>query len=131
MSRLDTSGELLTHADWQETLVSETRLLGQECAVCERRMATPKAACIRCGSRDVRTISLPSTGTVFSETTARVAPAGFDGGYQLIIVEFDSARILGRVEGEPDLDIGDRVQLVDSFEMDGDAVPVFATADRE
>lgn len=114
----------LTHDAWASAL-REGDLLGQRCADCGHETAAPKAACVRCGSRDVETVSLPTTGTVHSATTIAVAPEGYDGPYRIAIVELGAARVLGRLEGEAA--IGDRVELTGAIAEAGedDPAPLF------
>ncbi|WP_254809899.1 Zn-ribbon domain-containing OB-fold protein [Natronosalvus amylolyticus] len=113
--------EQLNHRTWTQAL-REGRLLGQRCRDCGAETATPSGACNTCGSRERETIELPTTGTLYTETTVAVAPQGFDGGYRVGIVDLGSTRVMARLEG--DSDIGDSVELAGVLEVDS-PVPVF------
>ncbi|WP_332899575.1 Zn-ribbon domain-containing OB-fold protein [Haladaptatus sp. CMSO5] len=114
--------ESLTYESWSESLKNGT-LLGQECADCGHQTAAPKAACVRCGSRDIATIELETTGEVYSETTIAVSPLGFDAGFKLAVVQLGEAKTVGRVNDG--VEIGDTVTLSDVFEHEGQPSPVF------
>lgn len=114
----------LTYASWKRAL-REGVLLGQECADCGHATGAPKAACSRCGSRDLEAVELPTTGTVYSETTITVPPRQFtdDDAYQVAIVELDTARVMARIDGTAE--IGDEVRLQGTLEADDAPAPVF------
>lgn len=115
----------LTHEEWNEA-VREGTLLGQACPDCDALQGTPKAACPHCGSKDLETVELPASGTVYTETTINVPPTGLDErGYQVAIVQLGDARVMGRLEDER-VEIGDRVRL-SGFDEDreGYATPRF------
>ncbi|MFC6991027.1 Zn-ribbon domain-containing OB-fold protein [Haladaptatus sp. GCM10025707] len=121
MSQLEIP-EHLKYDSWSEALKQGT-LLGQECADCGHQTAAPKAACVRCGSRDIETIELETTGEVYSETTIAVSPVGFEAGYKIAIVHLGEAKAVGRVSG--DVEIGDTVTFSGAFEHDGQPTPQF------
>lgn len=114
----------LTHKEWKQALEDDV-LLGQACADCGHETAAPKAACARCGSRDVDAVELPTAGTVYTETTVSVAPQQFgdDAPYTVAIVTLGDARVMARVEGT--VDIGDDVRLQGHVEADGEVAPLF------
>lgn len=115
--------EELTHATWAAAL-RDGRLLGQACTDCDHVAGAPKAACAHCGSRDLATVRLPTTGTVYTETTVMVPPEGFEqGGYQVGIVAVGDARVMARFETA--VEIGDEVTLSGYLATDGDPVPTF------
>ncbi|WP_255194316.1 Zn-ribbon domain-containing OB-fold protein [Natronobeatus ordinarius] len=115
--------ELLTHQTWADAL-RDGELLGQRCPECGHETAAPKAACGRCGSRALETVALPTAGTVYTETTMSVVPRGFEGPYQVGVVDLGEARVLARLEGE--VAIGDRVELEGALEVDGEVAPLFS-----
>lgn len=119
------ASEVLTHAEWAAAL-ADGELLGQRCSDCGHGTAAPKAACARCGSRRLETVSLPTEGVVYSETTVAVAPAGFDGdgGYRVAVIDLGDARVLGRLEGKAG--IGDQVEFVGPLEDCEEVAPLFA-----
>ena len=112
----------LTHAGWSRAL-RDGVLLGQHCPDCGHATAAPKAACAKCGSREIGVVQLPTDGEVYTETTVAVAPAGFEAPYQVALVSLGEATVLAHVDGEAS--IGDAVELCDTVEADGGPVPVF------
>lgn len=115
-------GADITYADWADAL-DDGAILGQRCDECGHATAAPKAACARCGSRDLDAVALPTKGTVYSETALGVTPAGFDDSYQVALVTLDDARIMVHVNGE--VSIGDTVAFVEVVRTDGTVAPVF------
>jgi uncharacterized OB-fold protein len=114
----------LSYDEWADA-VREGRLLGLACS-CGHTNGSPTAACPHCGSRDLKRVDLPTEGVVHTETTIQVPPSAFETrGYQVVVVEVGSARVMGRV-GEPEVEIGDEVTLTDTIaEDDGRPAPVF------
>lgn len=115
----------LTHEAWAEALENGDPL-GVECPACGYVSATPKAACVRCGSRDVSTVDLPTTGSVYSKSTIEVAPGNQGSGYQIALIDLGDARMLGRIADGMHVDIDDDVELRGTYEYDHDVVGVFA-----
>lgn len=106
----------LTHSEWTDA-VRDGELLGQSCGDCDATQGTPKAACPHCGSRDLETVELPSTGEVYTETTINVPPSTVEErGYQVAVVQLGGARVLGRLVDQ-DVEIGDTVG-VSGFDED-------------
>lgn len=120
--------ETLRYDDWARA-VTEGRLLGQACPDCGHVAGAPKGACAQCGSRDVETVELPTTGEVYTETTVHVPPVQFEErGYQVALVQLGDARVMVRIEGDH-VDIGEEVTLSDyTDEDDGHPAPVFDRA---
>ena len=114
----------LTHEAWAKALESGNPV-GVECSECDYVSASPKAACVRCGNRDVSIVDLPTTGRVYSKTTIEVAPKNQGSGYQIALIDLGNARILGRIADDTHVDIDDDVQLHDTYEYDRDIVGVF------
>jgi uncharacterized OB-fold protein len=109
----------LSYHDWAAA-VREGRLLGQSCEDCGHIGGVPSGACQECGSRSLSTVELPTTGTVYSETTINVPPAGFEErGYQVAVVDLGDARVMARLEGDH-ADIGDEVALSGHIDTDED-----------
>lgn len=107
----------LTHEEWS-IAVREGELLGQACPDCGAKQGTPKAACPHCGSRELETVDLPSEGTVYTESTINVPPLGIEErGYQVAVVDFDGARVMGRLDDQ-DVDIDDTVEVAGFDEDD-------------
>lgn len=95
----------LSYDEWQ-TALAAGNLLGVACR-CGAVAATPKRACPACGGRDLTQQTLPTTGTVYSETTIAVPPAGHDPGV-VAVVDLGPTRLLGRITSQaPEDDAGD------------------------
>jgi uncharacterized OB-fold protein len=126
MSQTTELPETLTYHSWASA-VKAGRLLGQECPDCGRVAGTPKAACAHCGSLDVVTVELPTTGEVYTVTTVMVPPEQFEErGYQVAVVQLGEARVMARIVGE-EVSIGDEVELDGYIDTDdGHPAPVFS-----
>jgi len=114
--------ERLNHARWAEA-IRDGVLLGLQCEDCGHVAGIPKSVCPNCKSRNVSATELPSTGSVYSETTIEVTPAGQDDIYQVAIVDLGETRVLARIDG--DVEIGDEVELQGSLEYEDMPGPVF------
>lgn len=114
----------LSHERW-ELALSEGAVLGLRCEECGYVTATPKAACTRCGSRSISVVELPDVGTVYTKTTIQVAPDEHGHGYQIALVDLGDARLLARIADGERVDIGDEVELMGTYEYEGDLAAVF------
>ncbi|MGA9400626.1 Zn-ribbon domain-containing OB-fold protein [Haladaptatus sp.] len=114
----------LTYADWRAYLKAGD-LVGLECESCGTVTATPKRACVECGDRNLDTHTLPNVGVVHSETTITVPPVGFEGPYQVAVVDLGDTKILGRIGGDEEVNIGTTVECTDTVELDGMPAPMF------
>jgi len=112
----------LSFKSWQKAL-REGCLLGHECEDCGWVTSFPRGACDHCGSRSLTVTGLPETGEVFSETQVNVAPAGFEGGYRLALVDLNGTHVLARIDGDAEID--DTVTFSDVFEGSDDPAPIF------
>ena len=112
----------LTASAWGRAL-REGVLLGQACPSCGHVTGAPKAACARCGERDLALEALPTVGEVYTETTIAVPPEGFEGPYRVGLVQLGDARVLGRIPD--DAAIGDEVSLSGVVEADDRVAPRF------
>ena len=108
--------------EWRENLESGV-LLGLKCESCGHVTATPKRACLSCGSQELEATELPKGGTVYSETTINVPPMEVDGPYQVAVVDLGDTRLLVRVDGTTE--IGDTVEFTDTVVMANLPAPVF------
>lgn len=115
-------GDGLTAKAWRRAL-RDGLILGQRCPDCGHVTAAPKAACARCGARDLGVESLPVSGEVYTQTTIAVAPEGFEGPYRVGVVDLGDARVLGRLPGSAE--IGDAVSLAGVVEADDRVAPRF------
>ncbi|GAB7011028.1 Zn-ribbon domain-containing OB-fold protein [Halorubrum trueperi] len=110
------------YEEWREQLEAGV-LLGLECRSCGHVTATPKRVCINCGARELDAVELPTRGTVYSETTIEVTPEGFDGPYQVVMVELGSVHLLVRVDGT--VEIGDVAEFTGTVVTEDLPAPVF------
>ena len=117
----------LSYAEWASA-VREGSLFGLACEECGHTNGVPTGACPHCGNRDLEAVSLPTEGTVHTETTIQVPPDGFDErGYQVAVVEVGDARVMSRIaDGSASVAIGDAVALSGVITEDEDhPAPVF------
>jgi hypothetical protein len=114
----------LDYATWAEAL-REGTLFGLACS-CGHTNGSPTGACPHCGSRDLERVELPTEGTVHTETTIQVPPAGFEErGYQVGVIELGASKVTVRFAGSG-IEIGDEVRLAGVFdEDDGHPAPLF------
>ncbi|AGN01800.1 hypothetical protein L593_09275 [Salinarchaeum sp. Harcht-Bsk1] len=112
-----------SYEEWRRSLWEDETILGQRCGDCGHATAAPKAACARCGSRDLDRIELPTEGEVWARTRIEIAPADFDGPYTVALVDLGEAKVLARLTDE--FAIGDSVALTDVYEGDLGPAPVF------
>lgn len=118
----------LSHERWEKALCEGT-ILGVRCEECDTVTATPKAACTGCGSRSLTVVELPETGVVYTKTTVEVAPEEHGSGYQIAVVDFGEARLLGRVADGDRVEIGDETRLKRTYEHAGDIAAVFESVE--
>lgn len=112
----------LTFEVWENEL-REGHLVGHQCQLCSEVTTFPRGACDHCGSTDLLAVELPTTGTVYSETTVYVAPEDFESGYQLSLIDLGGTHILARTEDNVEID--DTVQFNGIVENIGLPAPVF------
>lgn len=117
VARYVDADERLTYDTWVQALEADGVLLGQHCTDCGHATGAPKAACARCGSRDVETVQLPTQGTVFTESQINATPDAFEGPHQVGMVDLGEARIMAQFDS--DVAIGDDVELVGTVEDTG------------
>ncbi|MCW2495138.1 OB-fold domain-containing protein [Jatrophihabitans sp.] len=107
----DTSGY------WQAA--SEGRLVVQECLSCHAVLHLPKPFCHHCESWDVGWREVSGDGTVFSWTVVEhQVHAAFPVPYTIVLVELvdaPGARLIGHLDGAPELTVGQplRVRFVE------------------
>ncbi|MFC6835247.1 Zn-ribbon domain-containing OB-fold protein [Halomarina ordinaria] len=118
----------LSYDEWAASL-REGTLLGVTCADCGTTYGTPFSVCNECGGRDLDATDLPEDGEVYSVTTVNVPPVGFEGPYQVALVQVGPARVTARIADDDEVDIGDGVVLDGAMEADdGHPAPVFRRA---
>lgn len=84
---------------WRERIV-KYRLLGSKCADCGKISYPPRRACPRCGSTNLKEISLLKRGKVLSYTVIRAPPQGYlkYSPYIIALIELENgARILAQL----------------------------------
>ncbi|OYT49915.1 MAG: transcriptional regulator [Desulfurococcales archaeon ex4484_204] len=76
-------------------------LIATKCSNCGYVSYPPKAACPKCGSRNVEEIKLPGRGRVVTYTVINVPIKGFEDSTPLLIaiVEINNARIMCQLVG--------------------------------
>lgn len=83
--------------DWTQ---GEPVLLTSRCAACSHAWYLPRAACPRCGGREVRRTKSAGAGVVFASTTVHRLPAGIGdsaGPIGIALVDLDEGiRVMGR-----------------------------------
>jgi uncharacterized OB-fold protein len=99
----------------------------RRCNGCDAVLHMPRAYCHSCGSWEGRWESVAGTGTVYSWTVVehQVHPA-YPVPYTVVLVELDdvpSARLVGRLDGAPELAIGSPLEVWFETTADGTVVP--------
>ena len=88
-----------------EGLFDDRGLLGGLCHACGRRHFPLATSCPWCGSPDVESVTLSTTGTLWAWTAVNAAPPGYDGGipYGFGVVDLpdDGLQVVSRLT-EPD-----------------------------
>ena len=98
-----------------------------ECAVCGRALHMPRRWCHHCRQGEIRWRAVRPSGTVHSFTVvAHQVHPDFPVPYTIVLVDLDDApgvRLAGRLEGRPEIRIGDRVDAGFRPLDDGTALP--------
>lgn len=92
---------------------AEGRLVVRHCTQCGATLHMPREYCNHCGSFEGEWRTVAPTGTVYSYivVTHQVNPA-FPVPHTILLVELDEepgVRLIGRLDGRPDVRIGQRV----------------------
>jgi uncharacterized OB-fold protein len=82
----------------------------------------PQAVCPTCGDDDLSTTPLPDAGTVVTFTEIAVPAPAFAGQTPVVVIaDFGSVRLTGRLVGDPDaLAVGAQVVPTVATSPDGD-----------
>jgi uncharacterized OB-fold protein len=112
---------------------TEPHLIGATCQTCRRQHFPSTATCPYCGSQDVESGALPTTGRLWAWTSVTAAPPGYAGPvpYGFGVVELgESLRVVSRIT-ESDtaaLRPGQEMRLIldEVGERDGQAVVSWA-----
>jgi uncharacterized OB-fold protein len=99
----------------------------QLCSKCHQPIHLPRPQCPRCGSTDTSWREVEPAATVYSWAVVRhgVHPA-FPVPYTLVLVElrqYPQVRLLGRLDGDPDLVEGQRLRIRFDHNATGIALP--------
>jgi len=88
-------------------LYSPSGLIGGGCRGCGRRHFPRAVPCPWCGSDDVESVTLATTGTLWGWTAVTAAPPGYDGpvpyGFGVVELPDDGLRVVTRL-ADADLD---------------------------
>ena len=93
------------------------RLIGNRCLRCGTRFFPPRQVCTECRSTEFEPFSFSGRGKLYSFTTLRQAPAGFEDQtpYSVGMIQLDEGpmveAMLTDVDPE-DLEVGMRVEMV-------------------
>jgi len=99
----------------QQQIVKK-RLYGSKCGRCGHIAFPSVAVCPKCGpmhSEEVKAHELPSEGTVTTWTKLHVAPKGFPLPLLHCVLDLGGVKILGTVQGNHVIQIGDRLMIVE------------------
>jgi len=94
---------------------AEGRLVFRACQDCDHALHPPTDHCPHCGGWNTAWRDAKGSGTLYSWTTVthQIHPA-FPAPYTLVVVELDDApevRLVGRVDGTPELAAGQPMQV--------------------
>ncbi len=123
---LDTAGYFRAAADGHLTV--------RRCTACDAVLHVPVAYCRHCGGFEGRWAEVSPTGRIYSYTvvTHQVHP-DFPVPYTVILVELDDlpeVRLVGRLDGRPDVFIGQPVVAEFAPLSDDAALPTWRLRER-
>ncbi len=98
---------------WDE--LEEGRLTSTQCRDCGHLSYPPAALCPKCLHQDLSWVTLPETGSLYSQTTIYRGAGAWDKEtpYRIAIIDLDDGpRVLTRLEGDSACPPGTRLQLV-------------------
>ena len=82
-------------------LFTESGLLGGACGACGKRHFPVAVPCPWCGSDDVTTVTLSTTGTLWGWTAVTAAPPGYEGpvpyGFGVVELPADGLHVVTRL----------------------------------
>lgn len=100
-----------------------------ECGVCGHVLHMPRRFCRDCGSEQPRWRGVAANGTVYSwSVVAHQIHPDFPVPYTVVLVDLDDApgvRLIGRLDGRPEVTIGDPVHARFVPLDDGTGLPVW------
>ncbi len=93
------------------------QLVGNRCTICDAKFFPPRQVCTECRSTTFEPFRFSGKGKLYSYTTLRQAPAGFENQapYSIGMIQLDEGVMveaqLADVNGD-DLEVGMRVEMV-------------------
>jgi uncharacterized OB-fold protein len=113
---------------------AERRLVYKACNDCGHALHPPTDHCPHCGGWNTAWRDAKGTGRLHTWTTVvQTMHPDFPAPYTLIVVELDEApevRLMGRLEGEPELTAGQAMQVWFERLGDGPTLPQWKPAGR-
>ena len=111
---------------------AEGRLVYRACNECNHALHPPTAHCPYCGGWNTAWRDAKGTGHLHTWTTVthQIHP-GYPTPHTLVVVELDDApevRLMGRLDGEPDLEAGMPMEVWFETQRDGSALPQWKVA---
>jgi uncharacterized OB-fold protein len=93
------------------------QLVGNRCTVCGTRFFPPRTVCTECRSTSFEPFQYSGKGEIYSYTTLRQAPAGFENQapYSIAMIKLDEGVMVEAqlTDVSPDdIEIGQRVEMV-------------------
>ena len=93
------------------------QLIGNHCTVCGARYFPPRMVCTQCRSTSFEPFQFSGKGEIYSYTTLRQAPAGFENQapYSIAMIKLDEGPMVEAqlTDVSPaDIEIGKRVEMV-------------------
>lgn len=114
---------------WQGAAEGELRY--RKCDACDAAIFYPRSICPACGAPDPNWAVSKGAGTVYACSTVHRAPPAFadNAPYTVLLVDLDEGfRMMGGLDGDGDVAIGDRVTVTFRDGPDGRPTPYFTPA---
>lgn len=114
------AAELLTQKAQREA-AKDGRLVGWGCGKCGHKSITPMYACVKDGSREIKTVDLPNEGEIVSYTIQKIAIEEFinDLPFAFVVVKLmDGTMVSGwlpDVARDSDLPLGTKVRVAPTY----------------
>ncbi len=125
--------------DWPETAgffsaAAQGQLAVRACRTCGRLLHLPRSICSECGSADLEWRQVSGRAHLYSWTTIYLRHPSFASPFTMVLVELDDApgvRLVGRLPGEPPLEVGMPMQAWFEMLEGGAMLPQFAPVGRD
>lgn len=114
---------------WAGAAAGELRY--RSCAACSAAIFFPRSICPACGTPEPDWAVSKGAGQVYACTTVHRAPPAFadKAPYTILLVDLDEGfRMMGGLDGDGDIAIGDRVTVTFRDGPDGRPAPYFTPA---